>query len=164
MICYITIKKKLIYIGKLVWKSLLPLNALFNRSVMFDSSWPPGQEHASHSCPSSPEACSNSCSLNSWCHPTNSFSIVPFSCLQSFPHWGSFLMSQLFSLGVQSIGASASVFPMNIQEWSPLGLTALISLQCKGLSRVFSNTTVEKHQLFGAQPLYGPTLTSIHDY
>ena len=101
-----------------------------------------------------------------WCQPTISSSVVPFfSCLQSFPASGSFQMSQLLATGGQSIGvsASASVLPMNIQDWLPLGWTGLISLQPKGLSRVFSNTTAEKHQFFNAQ-LYSPTLTSIHDY
>ena len=91
-----------------------------------------------------PRACSNSCPLSRWCHPTISSSVIPISsCLQSFPASGSFQMSQLFASGGQSIGvsASASVFPMNIQDWFPLGLTGLISLQSKGLSRVFSSTT-----------------------
>ena len=99
-------------------------------------------------------------------HPTISSSVIPFSsCLQSFPASGSFPMSQFFSSGGQSIGvlASASVFPMNIQHWFPLGLTGLI-LQSKGLSGVFSNTIVLKHQFFGTQFFYSPTLTSIHDY
>ena len=97
---------------------------------------------------------SNSCPLSCWCHPTISSSIVPFSsCLQSFPASGCFPMSWLFTTGGQSIGASASasVLPMNIQDWFPLGLTGWISLQSKGLSRVFSNTTAQKHQFFGAQ-------------
>ena len=102
---------------------------------------------------SSPRDCSNSCPLNQWYHPIILSSVVPFSCLQSFPASGSFPMSQLFESGGQSIriSASASVFPMNIQDWFPLGLTGLISLQSKGLSRVFSNTTVQKQQFFGAQ-------------
>ena len=114
-----------------------------------------GLQHTRLPCPSlSPWACSNSCPLNRRCHPTISSSVVPFSsCLQSFPASGSFPMSQFFTSGVQSIGASASasVLPMNIQDWSPLGWTGLISLQSKGFSRVFSNTTVQKHQFFGAQ-------------
>ena len=96
----------------------------------------------------------DSCLLSQWCHPTISSSVVPFSFhLQSFPASGSFLVSQFFSSGGQSIGvsASASVLPMNTQDWSPLGWTGWISLQSKGLSRVFSNTTVQKHQFFGAQ-------------
>ena len=101
-----------------------------------------------------PRVCSNSCSLSQWCHPTISSSVIPFSsCPLSFPASGSFLMSQLFTSGGQSIGASASVsvLPMNTQGWFPLGLTGLI-LESKGLSRVFSNTTVQKHQFFSDQP------------
>ena len=100
-------------------------------------------------------------------HPTISSSVIPFSShLQSFPASGSFPMSWFLASGGQSIGASASasVLLMNIQDWFPLGWTGWISLQSKGLSRVFSNTTVQKHQLFNAQLLYNPTLTSIHDY
>ena len=105
--------------------------------------WPHGLQHASLPCPSSsPGAYSNSCLSRQWCHPTILSSIVLFSYFQSFPGSESFLMSWLFVLGVQSIGASASVLPMNIQKWFPLGLTGLISLQSKGLSRVFSNTIV----------------------
>ena len=109
---------------------------------------PHGLQHARPPCPSpTPRDYSNSCPLSRWCHPTISSSVVPFSSrLQSFPASGSFLMSQLFTSGGQSIGASASVLPMNIQDWFPLGWTAWISLQSKGLSRVFSNTTVQKHQ------------------
>ena len=96
--------------------------------------------------------CSNSCPLSQWCHPTISSSVVPFSsCSQSFPASGSFLMSWLFTSGGQSIGASGSVLPMSIQGWFPLGFTGWISLQSKGLSRVFSSTTVQKHQFFVAQ-------------
>ena len=107
------------------------------------------------SCPSPIlRACSNSCPSSQWCHPTISSSVVPFSsCLQSFPASKSFPKSQFFPSGGQSIGvsASASILPVNIQDWSPLGLTSWISLQSKGLSRVFSNTTVQNHQFFGAQ-------------
>ena len=104
-------------------------------------------------CPSqTPGACSNAGPLSQWCHPTISSSVVPFSsCLQSFPASGSFPRSQFFILGGQSIGVLASVLPMNIQDWFPLGWTGWISLQPKGLSRAFSNTTVQKHQCFGAQ-------------
>ena len=106
-------------------------------------------------CPSpSPRACSNSCPLSQWCNPTISSSVVPFSsCLQSFPASGSFLMNQVFASGGQNIWVSAlaSVLPINIQDWFPSGLTDLISLQFKRLSRVFSNTTVQRHQFFGAQ-------------
>ena len=125
-------------------------------------------QHARLPCPSPTRgACSNSRPLSRWCHPTISSSIVLFSsCLQSFPASGSFLMSLLFTLVSQNIGASASasVLPMNIQGWFLLGLTGLISLQSKGLSRVFSSITVWKHQFLALSLLYGPTLTSIHDY
>ena len=111
-------------------------------------------QHARPTCPSqTPGVYSNSCPSSQWCHPAISFSVIPFSsCPQSFPASGSFPMSQLFALGGQSIGvsASASVLPVNTQDWS-LGWTGWISLQSKGLSRVFSNTTVQKHQFFGAQ-------------
>ena len=96
-------------------------------------------------------ACSNSCPLSQWCHPTISSSVIPFSCLQPFPASGSFPRSCFFASGGQSTGGTASVLPMNIQEWFPLGWTGWISLQSKGLSRVFSNTTVQKHQFFSAQ-------------
>ena len=128
---------------------------LFSCSVMSNSLQPHGLKPTRLPCPSSsPWACSNSCPLSQWCHPTISSSLVFSSCLQSFPASGSFLMSQLFASGDQSTGASASasVFPMNIQNWFPLGMTILISLQCKGLSRVFSYTTVQKHQFLGTQP------------
>ena len=98
-------------------------------------------------------ACSNSCPLSQWCHPMILSSVVPFSSwLQSVSASGSFLISQLFTSGGQNIGTSASVLVMNIQDWFPLELTGLISLQSKGLSRVFSNTTVQKHQFFDVQP------------
>ena len=121
---------------------------LFSHSVVSNSSWPHGLQHARLPCSSpSPGACSNSCHSSQWCHPTISSSVAPFSCcLQSFPASGSFLMSQLFTSGDQSIGVSTSVLPKNIQAWFPLGWTGLISLQSKGLSKVFSNTTVQKHQ------------------
>ena len=119
-------------------------------------------------CPSPiPGACSNSCPLSRWCHPTISSSVISFSsCLQSFPASGSFQMSHFFASGGQSIGvsASASVLPMNIQDWFPLGLTYLISLQSKGLSRVFSNTLFRSISSSVLSFLYGPTLTAIHDY
>ena len=113
----------------------------------------------------SPRVCSNSCPLCRWCHPTISSSITPFSSsLPSFPASGSFPISWLFTSGGPTIGASVStsVLPMNIQGWFPLELTGLISLHSKGLSRVFSNTTVQKHQFFSL--LNGPTLTSVHDW
>ena len=105
-------------------------------------------------CPSAtPAACSNSCPLTQWSHPTISSSVLSFCCLHSFPASGSFQKSQLFTSGGQSIrvSASVSVLPMNIQDWFPLGLTGWLSLQSKELSRVFSNTTVQKHQFFSSQ-------------
>ena len=136
-----------------------------SHSVVSDSLWPHGLQHARLPCPLlSPRVCSNSCPLNQWCHITFLSFIIPFSsCLQSFPALRSFPMSQLFSSGGQSIGtsASASVLPMNIQSWFPLGLTGWISLQSKGLSRVFSSTILWKHRLFGAQPFL---LSSSHTH
>ena len=117
---------------------------------MSDSLRPHGLQHTRLPCPSpTPGACSDSHPSSPWCYPTISSSVVPFSsCLQSFPASGSFPLNQFFASGGQSIGvsASASVLPMNIQDWFPLGLTGLTSLQSKGLSSVFSNTTVQKHQ------------------
>ena len=133
---------------------------LFNWSVTSNSLRPDGLQHARLPCPlPSPRACSNSCPLSQWCHPTISSSVIPFSCLQSFPASRSFPMSQLFILGGQSIGALASVLPMIIQDWFPLGLTDLTSLLSQGLSRVFKSINSLVLNL-----LYGPTLTSIHDY
>ena len=129
-------------------------SAQFSHSVVSDSLQPCGLQHARPPCPSPTlRAYSNSCPLSRWCHPTISSSVVPFSCLQFFPASGSFPMSWLFTSGGQSIGASvsASVLPMNIQGWFPLGLTGWISLLSKGLSRVFSSTAVQKHQFFDAQ-------------
>ena len=144
-------------------KPFWPLLLLFSHSVVSDSLWSHGLQHARLPCPSpTPGACSNSCPLSRWYHPTISSSVVPFSsCLQSFAGSGSFPVSQLFASGGHNIRAlvSASVLSMNIQSLFPLGLTGLISLQSKGLSRVFSNTTVQKHQFFGTQLLCGPTLT-----
>ena len=127
----------------------------FSHSVLSDSLWPHEAQHARSPCPSpTPEIYPKSCRSSWWCHSTISSSVIPFStCPQSFPALGSFQMSQLFTSGDQSIGVSASIslLPMNTQEWSPLGWTGLTSLQSKGLSRVFSNTTVQKHPFFGAQ-------------
>ena len=128
--------------------------AQFSSLVMSNSLWPHGLQHTKLPFWPTPRACSNSCPWSWWCHPTISSSVIPFSfCLQSFPASGSFPMIQFFASVGQSIGASASasVLPMNIQDWFPLGWTGLISLQSKGLWRVFSNTTVQKHQFFGAQ-------------
>ena len=120
-------------------------------TVISDSLQSHGLQHTRFPCPSlTPGTCSNSWPLSQWCHPTISSSVIPFSsCLQSFPVSGSSLMSQRFAWGGQSIGVSAStsILPVNIQDWFPLGWTGWISLQSKGLSRVFSNTTVQKHQL-----------------
>ena len=137
-------------------KRLIPfLSVQFSRSVVSDCLRPHESQHARPPCPSpAPGIYSNSCPSSRWCHPTTSSSVIPFSsCPQSLPSSGSFPVSQLFSWSGQSIGvsASASVLPMNTQDWSPLGWTAWISLQSKGLSRVFSNTTVQKHQFLGAQ-------------
>ena len=126
-----------------------------SHSVVSDSWQPHGLQNARPPCPSPTHGVyPNSCPLSQWCHPTISTSIVPFSSrLQSFPASGSFQMSQFFSAGGQSIGISASttVLPTNTQDWSPLQWTGWISLQSKGLSRVFSNTTDQKHQFFSAQ-------------
>ena len=127
----------------------------FSYSVVSDSLWPHEPQHARPPCPlQTPGIYPNSCPLSRWYHPTISSSFVPFSsCPQSFPESGSFQMSQLFASGGQSIGASAStlVLPMNTQDSYPLGWTSWISLQSKGLSRVFSNTTVKKDQFFSTQ-------------
>ena len=140
----------------------------FSRSVVSDSLQPHGLQHARPPCPTPiPGVYSNSCPLSQWCHPIISSSVIPFSsCLQCLPSSGSLQMSQLFASGGQSIGvlASTSVFPMNVQDWFPLGLTGWFSLQSKGLSRLFSNTTVQKHQFFSAQFLYNPNLTSIYNH
>ena len=129
---------------------------VFSCQVVSDSLQPHELQHARPPCPSLfPGVCPSSCPLSRWWHPTTSSSVAPFSpCLQSFPKSVSFPMSQLFTSGGQSIGASASasVLPVSIQGWSPLGLTGLISLQSKGLSRVFSSTRVQMHQFFGALP------------
>ena len=122
---------------------------------MSDSLPPHGLQYPSLHCPSPiPEAYSNSCPLSQWCHPTISSVVTFSSCLQSFPASGSFQMSHFFTSGGQSIrdSASASVLPMNIQDWFPIGWTGWMSMQSKGLSRVLSSTTVWKHQLLGTQP------------
>ena len=131
------------------------LTAQLSRPVVSDSLRPHEPQHARPPCPSpAPGVYSNSCPSSWWCHPAISSSVIPFSsCPQSLPASGSFPMSQLFPWGGQSIGVSAStsVLPMNTQDWSPLGWTGWISLQSKGLSRVFFNTTVQKHQFFSTQ-------------
>ena len=131
------------------------LSVQFSCSVMSASLWPHEPQHSRPPCPSpTPRVHPNPCPLSRWCHPTISSYVVPFSSWpQSFPVSGSFPMSQFFTSSGQSIGvsASASVLPMNTQGWSPLGWTGWISLQSKGLSRVFSNTTIQKHQFFSTQ-------------
>ena len=141
-------------ISTLWFSSVQFCSVQFSCSIMSDSLLPHGLQHARPSCPSpTPGVHSDSCPLSWWCHPAISSCVVPFtSCPQSLPASGSLPMSQLFTWGGQSIGVSAStsVLPMNIQDWSPLRWTGWTSLQSKGLSRVFSNTTVQKHQFFGA--------------
>ena len=133
----------------------MPKSVQFSCSLMSDSLRPHGLQHGRPPCSSpTPRVYSNSCPVSQWCHPNISPSVIPFSSrLQSFPASGSFQMSQFFPSGGKSIivSASTSVLPMHTQDWSPLGWTGWISLQSKGLSRVFSNTTVQKHQFFGAQ-------------
>ena len=140
------------------WRQGFPFSSVqFSRSAILDSLRPHGLQHARPPCPSpAPWIFSNSCPSCRWCHPTISSSVVPFSsCLQSFPASGSFQMNQFFVSSSQSIVVltSSSVLPMTIQDWFHLVWTSWISLQSKGLSRVFSNTTVQKHQLFAAQLL-----------
>ena len=139
-------------------------SVLFSCSVVFDSLQPHGLQHTRLPCPlPAPGACSNSCQSSRWCHPIFSSSVVPFfSCLQSFPASGAFPVSQFFASGGQSIAvsASASILPMTIQDWLPW--TGWISLLSKGLSKVFSNTKVQKHQLFGAQIRSWHLVPSIH--
>ena len=136
--------------------SLITPSVQFSHSVVFNSLQPHESQHSRPPCPSpTPGVYSNSCPLSRWCHPAISSSVVPFSsCPQSLPASRSFSMSQLFTWGGQNIGVSdsTSVLPMNIQDWSPLGWTGWISLQSKGVSRVFSNATVQKHQ-FNGNPL-----------
>ena len=138
----------------------------FSCSVVSNSLWPHGLQHTRPPCPSpNPRVYSNSCPLSQWCHPTVSSSVIPFSSrLQSFSASVSFPVSQFFASGGQSIGvsASASVLPMNLLDWFPLGWTGLISLLSKRLSRVFSSTTVQSINSSGLSFLYSPTLTSIH--
>ena len=140
----------------------------YSRSVMSNSLQPHESQHARPPCPSpTPGVHPDSCPSSQWCHPAISSSVIPFSsCPQSLSASESFPMSQLFEWGGHSIGASAltSVLPMNIQGWFPRGLTGLISLLSKGLSSVFSSTTVQRHQFFSAQPFWCPILTSVLDY
>ena len=149
-------------------KNIVLYQLLFSPSVVSNFLWPHGLQYTRPPCPPLfPRVCSNSYALSCWCHPIISSSVTPFSsCPQSFPASGSFPMSRLFASGGQRIGVSASalVLPMNIQSWFPLGLIGLFSLLSKELSRVLVSTTVQKHQLFGTQPFYGPSLTTINDY
>ena len=151
---FFILKKRVLRVYVLL-KELSVTSVQFSCSVLSNSLWHHEPQHTRPPCPSpTPRVYSNSCPLSQWCHLTTSFSVVPFSsCPQSFPASGSFQMSQLFVSGGQNNGvlALASALPMNIQDWSPLGWTGWISLQSKGLSRVFSNTTVQKHQFFGTQ-------------
>ena len=143
------------------------MSVQFSPSVVSDSLWPHESQHARPPCPSpTPGVYSNSGTSSRWWHPAISSSVIHFSSWpQSLPASGSFPMSQLFAWGGQSIGvsASASVLPMNIQDWSHLEWTGWFSLQSKGLARVFSNTTVQKHQFFGAQ-LSSPSNSHIHTW
>ena len=144
------------------------LSDQISHSVVSDSLRRHEPQHARPPCPSpTPGVHSDSRPLSQWCHPAISSSVVPFSsCPQSLPASGSFPMSQLFAWSGQSTGVSAlaSFLPKKSQGWSPLGWTGWISLQSKGLSSVFSNTTVQKHQFFTLSFLHSPTLTSIHDH
>ena len=135
-------------------------------SVASDSLQPHRLQQARPPYPSpTPGACSNSCPSSQWCHPTILSSVIPFSsCLRFFPASESSPMNQFFASGGQSIRASASVLPRNIQGWFPLELTGLISLQSKGLLRVFSSIIIQKHQFLRAQPSYSPTFISIHEF
>ena len=136
------------------FETMLQITVTSLNSVLSDSLLPHGLQHARLPCPSpTPGTCPNSCPSSQWCHPTISSSVPVSSCLQSFPASGSYPMSQYFGSGSQIIGvsASASVLPMNIQDWFPFRLTGWISLKSKGLSRVFFSTTVQKHQFFNAQ-------------
>ena len=139
----------------------------FSHPVFFDTLWPHGLQHTRLPCPlPTPGAWSNSCPSSWWCHPTILSSVIPFSsCLQSFPASGSFPMSQFFASGGQSTGVSvsASVLPRNIQDWFPLGLNSWISLQSKGLSRVFLSTGIQKHQFFSTQ-LSSQSSSHIHTW
>ena len=135
--------------------SVVKISIQFIRSFMSNSLWPHGLQHARPPCPSpTPRVYTNSCPLSQWCHPAISSCVIPFSsCLQYFPASVSFPTSQFFTSRGQNIGfsASASVLTINTQDWFPLGWAGWTSLQSKGLPRVFSNTTVQKHQFFGAQ-------------
>ena len=155
MFYFLLLLLPLLYFLKMVLFNHRFSSVQFSRWILSDSLQPYEPQHSRPPCPSpTPGVYPNSCPSSQWCHLTISSSVVPFSsCPQSLPASGSFPMSQLFASGGQSIGVSAStsVLPMNTQDWSPLGWTGWISLQAKGVSRVFSNTTVQKHQFFCAQ-------------
>ena len=161
----LTLKKTWLLKGicKHLWYWVLSVqfsSVQFSHSVMFNSLWPHGLQHTRLHCPlPTPRDCSNLCVSSQWCHPTISSSVIPFlPCLQSCPASRFFPMSQFFTSDGQNIGASASVLPINIQDWFYLVWTGLISLLSKGLSRVFSNTTVQKHQFFSAQHSLWPNI------
>ena len=160
--------KQVLYFILLILNWFIIQFSQFSHSVISDYLRTHGLQHARPPCPSAtPGACSNSRPSNWWCHPIISSSVIPFSsCRQSFPASGSFAMSQFFTSGGQRIGtsASASVLPMNIQGWFPLGFTGLISLLSKGLSSIFSNTTVQKHQFSGGQLSFITNLYAILPY
>ena len=146
---------------------MLGASVQFSRSVMSNSLWPHELQHATLPCPPpTPGVYSNSCPSSQWCHPTISSSVIPFSHVQSFPASKSFQKSQFFTSGGQSIGvsASASVLPMNIQDWFPLGWTGWISLQPKGLPKSSPTPQFKSINSLALSFLYSPTLTSIHDY
>ena len=151
----------------LLLEFVVMVSVQFSRSVVSNSLWPHESKHARPPCPSpTPGVYPNPCPSSRWCHPAISSSVIPFSsCPKSFPASGSFPMSQLFTWGGQSIRVSAlaSFLPMNTQDWSPLGWTGWISLQPKELSRVFSNTAVQKHQFFGAE-VYSQSNSHIHTW
>ena len=165
IMCFCAVNDTMIIRHRPIFRGLIK-GLLFSHSFMSDSLRPHELQCVRLHCPSlSPRLCSNSCPLRDSYHPTISSSAIPFSsCLQSFPASGSFPMSHFFASGSQSIGASASVHAMNIQGWFSLRLTGLISLLSKALSRVFSDTKFESINSLALSLLYGPTLTSIHDY
>ena len=163
---FLTLKRLLVLLVQTRWTFTFAFSSVqsFSHVWLFATPWTTAHRPP---CPSpAPGLHPNPCPLSRWCHPTISSSVIPFSCLQSFPASGSFQISQLFTSGGQSIGASAStsVLPVNTQDWSPLGWTGWILLQSKGHSRVFSNTTVEKHQFFSAQLSLWSNSDIIHDH
>ena len=155
-LCYTSFNYICLWRVRTFWQDISVSSVQFSRSVVSNSLQPHESQHARPPCPSpTPGVYSNSCPLSRWCHPAISSSVVvPFSsCPQSLPASGSFPMNKLFAWGGQSTGVSASalVLPMNTQGWSSLGWSGWISFQSKGLSRVFSNTIVQKHQFFSTQ-------------